>query len=185
MKKKTKLSSREKILFVLLGVIILGFCYYKFFYTNIQDQIKVLNTDRDFEASQTNTLASRVALVNSMRKSLEESKSGEMNPIPEYDNGKAVTKGMEKILSATDSYSLNFSAITHNDYIAERTVRVSFTTGSYEASRAIVSKLNDSEFFNQISDVSFSMEKGSFDEDGNYNAPCSVNLIITYFEVDG
>lgn len=184
--KKFKLSPREAVLFAVLGLILLGFCYYKFFYTNIQDQIKNLNASRDAEISQTQTLSKRVALVESMRRSLEENKDGTLqNPIPAYDNGKAVTKELEKVLSVTENYSLNFSAITHNDYIAQRPVRISFSADSYNTARAIISRLDSSEFLNQISDVSINMEQGSFDEDGNYSAPCSVNMNITYFEVDG
>lgn len=184
--KKFKLSSREAVLFVVLGVILLGFCYYKFFYVNIQDQIKNLHASRDSEISQTNTLAKRVALVESMRRSMEENKDGMLkDPIPDYDNGKAVTKELEKVLSVTESYSLNFSGITHNDYIAQRAVRISFTANSYDTARAIITRLDGSKFFNQISDVSFNMNQGSFDENGDYLAPCSVSMNITYFEVDG
>ena len=185
-KKKFKLSPREVGLFAVLCLILLGFCYYKFFYVNIQDQIKELNANRDAEISQTNTLSKRIALVESMRKSLEENRDGMLkNPIPKYDNGKAVTKELEKVLSVTDSYSLNFSSITHNDYIAQRPVRISFSADSYSTARAIVTRLDSSESFNQISDVSINMEQGSFDEDGNYSAPCTVSMNITYFEVDG
>lgn len=186
MKTKKKISTKETILFVILGVLVLGLCYYKFFYTNINGQIAQLQADKQFEQTQTKTLATRVALVQSMRESVDVSRSGELDePIPEYDNGKAVIKELNRILASTETYSLNFSPINHNDYIAERPVKISFTTPSYESSRAIVTRLNGSEFFNQISDVSFTEEKGSYDADGNYNAPCSVTLTITYFEVDG
>lgn len=186
MKEKKKISTRETLLFAVLGILVLGLCYYKFFYMHIQGQIATLEADRDFEQSQITTLNSRVALVNSMRDSVDASKSEVLaDPLPEYDNGKSVIKELNRILAATDTYSLNFAAITHNDYIAERPVQITFKSPSYKAARTIISKLNSSEYFNQISDVSMNVEKGSYDEDGNYNASCSVSLTITYFEVDG
>ena len=185
-KKKFTFTAREAKLFAVLGVIILGFCYYKFFYVNLQDQIKRLNAERDAEISQTQSLSKRIAQVESMRRSLEENRDEMLDiPIPDYDNGKAVTKELERILSGTDSYSLSFTSISHNDYIAQRPVRISFSTESYASARAILTKLDASELFNQISDVSFNMGQGNFDEDGNYHSSCSVGLNITYFEVDG
>jgi len=184
--KKNKLSSRELGLLVFLGLIVLGFCYYRFFYLNVTSQIATLKADMEMEQTQTATLSARVGQVDAMRESVDEAKSGALSePIPAYDNGKNVIKELNKILASTENYSLNFYTLTHNDYIAERPVQINFTSASYKAARAIISRLNSSEYFNQISDVSFNMAQGTYDEEGNYNCPCSVTLTITYFEVDG
>lgn len=118
--------------------------------------------------------------MNQMQKELEEIyAAGDPTPIPNYDNSGKLLVELNSILSASVDYSLDFGQVSalNDGYIMCRPINMTFTTNTYAETRAIIDALHNSDFTNQISDISVQFENSG--SSGNVQ----VNLYITYFEL--
>ena len=118
--------------------------------------------------------------MNQMQKELEEIyAAGDPTPIPNYDNSGKLLVELNSILSASVDYSLDFGQVSalNDGYIMCRPIHMAFTTNTYAEARAIIDALHNSDFTNQISDISVQFENSG--SSGNVQ----VNLYITYFEL--
>ena len=173
---KHEFTKREKVLLVFLGVLLLGLLYYKFLLTPINDKITSIQSDMASDQTLIDTSMPQMIKLNKMKTELETLKnSGDSQPLPEYDNSKKLMDELHLILSGASSYTLNFNSTTEADAIVRRPIVMSFTAGSYQAARAIIDRLHQSSYTNQIADLAFSTD----DENG-----VQVNLTITFYELD-
>lgn len=118
--------------------------------------------------------------MNQMQKELEEIyAASDPTPIPNYDNSGKLLVELNSILSASIDYSLDFGQVSalNDGYIMCRPINMAFTTNTYAETRAIIDALHNSDFTNQISDISVQFENSG--SSGNVQ----VNLYITYFEL--
>ena len=184
-KNGKNLSSREKLLLAVLGVMILALCYIKFFLDPVRAKTAEYLSQAESEKVQTASLQSRVTKVVSMRKAIDEAKTEAREPqyVPQYDNSKPVVSELNRILSGSTGYSLSFGVLSRNDYIVERPIQISFTADSYQDARKILTELHDSSFMNMIYDVSFS-DSAAVASRSSEDKGCSMELMITYFEAD-
>lgn len=174
-----KLSKREKILLAVLIVIVAILLWYKFAYEPINKKIDQLNSQAMGEQAE---IDSQFALVESMRrmqKTVEELKADETTKaIPIYDNSKQLMVSLNSVMESADAYALTFNDVSQDDYILSRTITMTFTTSTYEDARAIIDRLDEETFTNQISDVKVYLNTSG-------SSKVLVELTITYFEVEG
>lgn len=174
-----KLSKREKILLAVLVVIVAILLWYKFAYEPINKKIDQLNSQAMGEQAE---IDSQFALVESMRrmqKTVEELKADETTKaIPIYDNSKQLMVSLNSVMESADAYALTFNDVSQDDYILSRTITMTFTTSTYEDARAIIDRLDEETFTNQISDVKVYLNTSG-------SSKVLVELTITYFEVEG
>ena len=176
---KRELSTREKVMLLVLTVIVIALGYFKLIYEPINDQIADYQSKMEQEQTENASLAVRLAQMRKMEKAVEEIKaSGEVKAIPGYDNSGCLMRELYRILNETNEYSLEFSGQTTVDgYIVLRPVSLSFQTDTYAQARAIIDALSGSENLNQISDLNIRYGSGQ-----NSNTVIT-DLVITYFEV--
>ena len=80
-------------------------------------------------------------------------------------------------MAAATDYSLDFSAgVSEEDYIVLRPINLTFTTGTYAQSRAIIDALSGSDYLNKISDLNIQVKKENA-------SGVETSMVITYFEV--
>lgn len=174
-----KLSKREKILLAVLVVIVAILLWYKFAYEPINKKIDQLNSQAMGEQAE---IDSQFALVESMRrmqKTVEELKADETTKaIPIYDNSKQLMVSLNSVMESADAYALTFNDVSQDDYILSRTITMTFTASTYEDARAIIDRLDEETFTNQISDVKVYLNTSG-------SSKVLVELTITYFEVEG
>jgi Tfp pilus assembly protein PilO len=172
---KKELSKREKSMLIFLAVLLVGLLYYKFFLTPINDRVTDYTSDTANDQSMLDSEMPRMTKLNQMKKELAElEKSADSKPIPDYDNSRKVMDELHSVLSGAVSYTLSFNSTSESNSIVSRPINMDFQTADYAAARAIIDRLHDGAYTNQISDLTFSTDK-----DGNVQT----DLTITYYEL--
>ena len=173
---KHVLTTREKVLVLVLAVIVIGFCYYNFFLSPLNESISHYNslaTELDTEL-MINT--AKVSQKNSMEKEIEELKTGGASTIPEYNNSQKLMVELNSILSEAEDYNISFDATSNIDYVVLRPAYLTITTAEYQQARDIIDKLYASENIMRMSDLNMTTDESS--------GKTTVNVRITYFEID-
>ena len=169
-------TTREKALIIVLAVIILGFCYYNFFLSPINDEISNYNAEASVLESELTINSVKSAQRNAMADQIEELKAQGATTIPEYNNNQNVMMELNSILQGALDYSISFDATSNIDYVVLRPAYLTVTTSTYAEMRAIIDKLYASSNKMRMSDLNITISE----KDGTVTA----NMRITYFEVD-
>ena len=171
-------TTREKVLLVVLAVLIIGICYYKFLLQPINNDIEMYQLNTVTEQDMILQKMADRFKMREMEKELDEiHATGDVKPLPAYDNAEKMLVDLNTILAKSDSYSLNFGsveALEESPYIIYRPLSLSFSCSTYEQARGIIDELHDSDDINQISDLSISF---------NDNAKVDVLMTISFFEL--
>lgn len=170
-----KISSREKVLLVILIVLIIASMWYMLFYTPTQEK-KARYEAELLEMEDTIILAeARVAHMRKMKSELEaltvEGAENEIKETPLYDNSRKLMENLNLILMSAVEYSISFSEITEKEQIARRDVALNYQCRSYEQAKEILTNIRDGKYPCIIKDVNL-----SFDE------LYRVTVNLTYFE---
>lgn len=174
-----ELTTREKILLLILAVLVIGVGYFKFVFEPINEQVTDLQSSAAQEQAEIDGSIIQLAQMRKMEKAVEASKAdGQERAIPTYDNSGVLMRELYQILANTNEYTVDFSAATSREgYIVLRPVSLSFQTGTYTQAREIINAIAGSDNLNQISDVNIRYGQGR-----NSNT-VQTTLVITYFEV--
>ena len=174
---RRQLTTREWMLLALLGVILLISGYMLLFYmpqTAERDRClgETESCRMEIEAAQLHLEEKR-----RMERELEALFSSETPPlsIADYDNLQPVMFELNSILASTEDYSLSFSTVDTSQAIVRRSISISFTTGTYEAAKAVLQQLHDSPFRCMLDSVSITTNQGERDT-------VAVNGTIVFFE---
>lgn len=174
---RRQLTTREWMLLALLGIILLISGYMLLFYMP-----QTAERDRcigETETCRMETEAARLRLEEKrrMERELEELFAAEVPPlsIPDYDNLQPVMFELNSILASTEDYSLSFSTVDASQSIVRRSISMSFTTGSYEAAKAVLQQLHDSAFRCMLDSVNVSIGQSN-------ESAVSVSGNIVFFE---
>lgn len=174
---RRQLTTREWMLLALLGVILLISGYMLLFYMP-----QTAERDRclgETESCRTEIEAAQLRLEEKrrMERELEALFSFETPPlsIADYDNLQPVMFELNSILASTEDYSLSFSTVDTSQAIVRRSISISFTTGTYEAAKAVLQQLHDSTFRCMLDNVSITTNQGERDT-------VAVNGTIVFFE---
>ncbi len=174
---KRALTTREKVLLLVLVMMIIVLGYFKLILEPINLQVEELNAKTMQEQILVDQQRIQLAKMQRMQKKLEEMKeTGNYEAIPNFDNSSAVTLELHAVLADTE-YQLSAEPTVTTDYIVERPIALQFTAASYEQVRGILERLNDSEYFNMISDLNISWETRK------EQIRVNVTMRITYYEV--
>ena len=180
-------TTREKVMLVILSLLIIGICYYKFLLEPINDQIEQYN---QMAAGEQDIITQNMALIQKKKEMEQEleaifAENPDPDPIPHYDNSGVLMVEIHSILDGTVDYTLSFSdtSLLSGGYLLRRPVELEFSVTTYSQARAIINRLHDSKNINQISDLSITRvnrETKQIDEDVD---TIRVKMVITYFEL--
>ncbi len=182
--KKSKLTAREGFMLLALVVLIIGVVYYMGFYTPLQAELtSIANQTVDTEM-QITTAEAKVARMDGMQAELDEILSrpeSEITEIAPYDNKEVVLNQLNGILSRTVNYSLNFTdpSVGENGTV-RRNISMTFQCESYEAAKAVIEDLTDSQWRCLVSNLSIVAEEADLMAN-----PVTVSATITFFEHTG
>ena len=180
-------TTREKVMLVILSLMIIGICYYKFLLEPINDQIEQYN---QMAAGEQDIITQNMALIQKKKEMEQEleaifAENPDPDPIPNYDNSGVLMVEIHSILEGTVDYTLSFSdtSLLSGGYLLRRPLELEFSVTTYSQARAIINRLHDSKNINQISDLSITRvnrETKQIDEDVD---TIQVKMVITYFEL--
>ena len=178
--KKSKLSGKDGILLLFLGILLIGVIYYLTFYSPLQKELTELSNQSVEVDSQIDIASAKVVSMNSMQTEVDEILSRPADQITEiapYDNAKVVMTELNSILSRSLEYKLTFSdPRIENNGTVRRSVSLSFTCDSYATAKSIISDLAGSRWRCLITSLSVN-SNGSIAEE-----PVAVTASITFFE---
>lgn len=180
-------TTREKVMLVILSLMIIGICYYKFLLEPINDQIEQYN---QMAAGEQDIITQNMALIQKKKEMEQEleaifAENPDPDPIPNYDNSGVLMVEIHSILEGTVDYTLSFSdtSLLSGGYLLRRPLELEFSVDTYGQARSIINRLHDSKNINQISDLSITRvnrETKQIDEDAD---TIRVKMVITYFEL--
>lgn len=178
--KKTKISTREILMLILLTVLVVGAGYYMGFYTPLQQELNNLAEEAASIDSLITISSSQVSAMNTMQSELDEifaRPEEEITEIAPYDNKEVVFNQLNGILQLSDNYNLSFADPTvQEDGTVRRNVSMSFSCPDYASAKSILEALNDSHWRCLISNLSVSGGGNVMD------GPVQISASITFFE---
>lgn len=172
-----KLTLRERMMLLALALIVIALGYYNLLLRPINEQIAEYNSNTEIEQAELATDMALLAKKSKMESALTEfRKNTDAKPIPLFDNSQKLMLELYEALADATDYSLGFSQGTKTEgYIILRPISITFSTGTYAQSRAIIDALCESEYMNKISDLNI--------QTSSSRAGVQTSLVITYFEV--
>ena len=166
-----RVSSRDRVLLVVLAVLLIGVCYYMFFYQPTQAELQSLARQISEVEDQTNVALAKANSMKGMQEELDEILSrpaDEITEIAPYDNAKVVMTQLNGILSASENYSLNFKdPDIQADGTVRRVVEMSFDCNNYNSAKTIIKALSSNRWRCLINSISLQST------DKQYNAPAA------------
>lgn len=175
---KRRLSAREIILIGILLVLVLVGSYLLLFYRPMAAERDRLESEKAACEEQLQPALARIEEKRRMEQELEVIFASSKAPVSlaPYDNQKPVMVELNSILQSTREYSLSFSTVEagEEDKLVRRRISLSFTSGSYEAAREVLNRLNNSIYRCMLDDISVSL--------GEQGGATSVSTTLVYFE---
>lgn len=199
---KKNFSTRDTVMLLFLAVLLIGVCYYMFYYQPLQNDLAKLASQSSQLDSDISVASTRVASMDGMQEELDEILSRPKNEITEiapYDNAKVVMSQLNAILSSSAEYSLNFTdPKLESNGMVRRTVSMDFKCNNYANAKSIIQALSASQWRCQITNVAIATNGTGTrteiqpDENGNdvtvdvvdgiATCPISVKASIVFFE---
>lgn len=166
-----KLSTRERVLLLLLAVIAIVSGYILLFYLPTTQRIESLNAQITQSQELVAQLDAKLASQQQMENKLEQlsAQDAQVPYMPAYDNIQAVMTELHTILAGCQEYSLSFQSEQGEDHVFYRRVSIPFTCSSYEQAQEILQKLHDSTLRGLLEDVQISLQ-----EDGTVKASATI-----------
>lgn len=166
-----KLSTRERVLLLLLAVIAIVSGYILLFYLPTTQRIESLNAQITQSQELVAQLDAKLASQQQMENKLEQlsAQDAQVPYMPTYDNIQAVMTELHTILASCQEYSLSFQSEQGEDHVFYRRVSIPFTCSSYEQAQEILQKLHDSTLRGLLEDVQISLQ-----EDGTVKASATI-----------
>lgn len=166
-----KLSTRERVLLLLLAVIAIVSGYILLFYLPTTQRIESLNAQITQSQELVAQLDAKLASQQQMENKLEQfsAQDAQVPYMPAYDNIQAVMTELHAILAGCQEYSLSFQSEQGEDHVFYRRVSIPFTCSSYEQAQEILQKLHDSTLRGLLEDVQISQQ-----EDGTVKASATI-----------
>ena len=179
--KKAKLTGRESVMVLFLVVLLIGLGYYMGFYTPLQEELASISSQCNEVDTQITTSMAKVGQMDDMQAELDEifaRPADEITEIAPYDNKEVVLTQLYGILGRAQRYSLDFTdPSVGEDGTVRRNISMNFTCSNYEAAKAIIRDLTDSQWRCLVSNLAIVAE-----EDNLMKNAVSVSATITFFE---
>lgn len=175
-----RLSTREKLLLLLMVLILLVGLYFYLVHYPITERMEEISLEREDLLVQQAVADTRLQTYNDMKAELEEifaMPEDEITVMPEYSNRETLLLYFDQIFAGTNQV-LNFDDERVNDNIVERGVRFSFNADSYAQARDILTKLTVASGFRCLLDsLSVSPSGGDLE-----NGALRISGSITFYE---
>ena len=181
--KKSKLTPRETAMLLFLAVLLIGVVYYLGFYTPLQNEMASIAVQSLETDSAITTSMAKVRKMDEMQAELDEilaRPAEELTEIAPYDNKEVVLTQLYGILARTQDYSLDFTdPQVQDDGTVRRNISMSFSCASYDAAKAVIRDLTDSQWRCLVNNLSISAEENMMTD------AVKVTATITFFEHTG
>ena len=149
-------NAKEKVLLVILVLIILGFCYYRFVDQPIRKNLA--KADAEYSTLQKELTEANVKIreLQRMQNEIDEiTAAGKFSYMPSYNNAKEEISLLNDILSNVASeYSVSFTSVTRTKDQIRRNFKLSFTAPDYETLQNIIDQLTGVDYRCLIGDCS-------------------------------
>lgn len=161
-----KMTSRDRFLLIFLAVLLIGVCYYMFFFKPLQAELdsvanQCTETDQAIQVSM-----AKAKTMKTMQDELDEIFSRPADQITEiapYDNAKVVMSQLNGILSATSNYDLKFhDPKIEDDGTVRRTVSMTFDCENYQNARLMIEALSASHWRCLINGISIKAQEEQY-----------------------
>ena len=188
-------TAKEKVLLVILVLIILGFCYYRFVDQPIRKNIA--KADAEYSSLQKELTEANVKIreLQRMQDEIDEiTAAGKYSYMPSYNNAKQEVELLNDILEgAATKYSVAFTSVTRTKDQIRRDFKLEFTVPDHETARAIIDRLTGVDYRCLIGDcttktvilkdrIRTPLEDGGFKEITEEKTVYSVSATATFYE---
>ena len=173
-------TTREKILLLIAGIVIVTAVYVKFVYMDVSSVMARYPSDLAEAQDELDMEQMKYTALESMKRELEEmEENGEaLSEIPPYDNSKNVMDELNQILLLSESYTLSFLPLEKESATVRRKITLNFTAYDYATAERIVNLIHGFKYRCLITSLSFSSENTI------KTGPVTVNIEATFFERD-
>lgn len=177
---RKKFTTREKILLLILILLLLGELYYLLVHQRVERELAEAHTRIENATVSYNTESARAAKKEEMLKKVQEAgESDSIHPLPDYDNSANVVAYLNGVMASTEEYELVFNTVESTDYIAMRTINMSFTCRSYPAVRDIIAQLENGPYYCEVTRLLMSTKSEKGDMKGE---SVSVQMTAVFYE---
>lgn len=146
---KQKMTVREKMLLVILGILVLFCLYYFFFLIPTNEKIDFYENEKLSVEEQilvADATAEKKRMMEAELKAIFSGEMGEVKEIPAYDNSHNVMNSLSSILAEAKKYDLSFSSVEIEENTVRRNLSLSFECDSYGACKNILRKIGEGEY---------------------------------------
>ncbi len=149
-------TTKEKILLVILVLIILAFGYYRFVDQPVRKNLA--KADAEYQALQTELTEVRIKIKELQRMQDEIdliTAGGKDSYMPSYNNAKAELAMLNDILNeSVTQYSVAFTNVTRYKDQIRRDFKLDFNTPDYDSMKMVIDKLTGVDYRCMIGDCS-------------------------------
>lgn len=170
-------STREKVMMVVLGFVVLAAAWYLLFLTPTNDAIADMQVQENNIAEENTSITNQISVFKRWQEQLGldmNSDDDSFTKIADYNNIVGLTNDLNTILAPASSFNMTFNdpyPVAEKDAI-RRDIQLSFVANDYMTAYSIISNLNSMQNGCFITDMSISGGAGD----------ASVGLRISIFE---
>ncbi len=168
---------------LILALILLAELYYLLVHQRVQRELAEAQARIDTATVSYNLESARAAKKHQMQEKIQEAaKDSSIRALPDYDNANNVVAYLNGVMASTGEYNLVFNAVGFSDYVAVRSINMSFNCVGYAAVRDIVVQLENGPYYCEVTGLSMTAENGTSDmtEGG-----VSVQMTAVFYEYAG
>jgi len=196
-----KFTTREKVLLLILAVLLVGELYYVLIHVRVENDLAEAKA-RTEAATVTYELETiRAAKKQDMENKIREAENSNARPLPDFNNSTNVVAYLNGVMASTEEYHLVFNAVNFSNYVALRSINMSFSCRDYAAVESIVAQLERGPYYCEVTGLSMSAVHGFRDmmlqndsiaaEDADVaggdmtNENVSVQMTVVFYEYAG
>lgn len=163
-----KLSIREKVLLIILGIMAGVLAYYYGFYLPTQNRIVEL--EEEFIAIDDEIIVAdvKVAKLEEMKAELQRIKEAgveNIREVPSYDNRQNLMSELSGILARAENYNIRFNDVTTDEVTISRNLTLNYTCDSYQSAKTILQEIYSGKYPCTYTDVFLSDDGKTFSVD--------------------
>jgi len=178
-----KFTTREKILLLILSLILLAELYYLLVHQKVERDLADAQARIEAATVLYDAESARAAKKEDMVKKIREAKEDNgTRPLPDYDNATNVVAYLNGVMASAEGFNLVFNTVDFSNYVAMRSINMSFSCPGYPAVKDIVTQLENGPYFCEV--IGLSMSGGDRINDTS-GANVSVQMTAVFYEYAG
>ena len=186
-----KMSSRDKIMMGVLGLVVVAALWYMLFFTPNKARIEELRGSESQKGLIQTTNEENTEVLNDINVlkgwmedlglTLEDDDKTvtDFTKIADYNNLVELTDEVNQILGVTETFSLSFSPPSREENCWRRDISVTFKANSREDAYNVLRSFNEMEHGCLLNNITFTVSQG---ENGAESANVSCNITIFEYE---